>query len=229
MPPRQAAKGAVADRASRRARPAVSTLPPAASASASGGKSARSDRRSTSPAWIPPSSGWAIRPRERLAEAARGERADRFVVGAAGRPPGRRSRRRRGRARRPRASSGHRPRRASGAGRGAYRGGSACSRPSRQHERGARRFGRDESSPRPSSRQSASAAGFCASIESGPPSIEHAVDVLGADHPAEARSRFEHQRRPPAAMDVARQRQAGEPAADHGDVDGDGRGIGRPR
>ena len=38
--------------------------------------------------------------------------------------------------------------------------------------------------------------------------------------------RLEHQRRAPAAMDVARQRQAGEPAADDGDVDGDGRGVG---
>ena len=123
MPPRRPRNAPSPSGAPARAASSARMLPPAASASASGGESARSDRRSTSPAWMPPSSGWAIRrvnasPNRLVVKAPTDSSS---VVGR--REPARRSHGRRGRAPRRRASSGPRPRRASAAARAACPGG----------------------------------------------------------------------------------------------------------
>ena len=70
----------------------------------------------------------------------------------------------------------------------------------------------------PSSRQSATAAGFCTSIESGPPSITQPSRRVGEDHAARPRRRFEHADAQAAALGFVRGGQPGDAAADDGEI-----------
>ena len=74
-------------------------------------------------------------------------------------------------------------------------------------------------SARPSSRHSATAAGFCTSSESGPPSIDPAVEPLGADDAAGRGRGLERRAREAAPLQLVGGREPGDPAADDGDVD----------
>ena len=188
MPPRRPRKAPSPSGAPARAASAASTLPPAASASASGGKSARSDRRSTSPAWMPPSSGWAIRrvnasPKRRVVKAPTDSSST--PAGGAGAS--------KSRATRARSSSGeHRQ----AVGRRARqrqaepRVGREGVQPAvGQDERGARRLGRDDLVGQSELAAQRERGRLLHQHRVRAALDQHAVDVLGADDAAEARSR----------------------------------------
>ena len=175
----------------RDGRNARRTLPLRASASTKRGNSDRIESVSMSPAWMPPSSGSAI-----SRDASRAPKRRRKNEATDSSPASRRARHQRFE-RQPRARGGREqvvarqfpPRRRNAEHR---RGRQRMEPAALEHERGARReWSSISRAVRPSASQSSSAAGFCASTESGPASMVKPSTCSVRIRPPDARRGFE--------------------------------------